>query len=149
MCCSADVTFLKFEDLPLHDSLSALTKFSPSTPRKMGASTELCVEMNCRHKLNEKIRWLFEMRRCNETLIHACQCHDANCQSSACHEMRKVVTHTGTCQKKNEGGCDICKTLDKLCYFHAHVCLDAVCLVYACQINKQRVKDKREQSAQN
>jgi len=33
------------------------------------------------------------IQRCIQSLVHACQCRDANCRLPSCHKMKRVVAH--------------------------------------------------------
>ena len=59
------------------------------------------------------------IQRCIQSLVHACQCRDANCRLPSCHKMKRVVSHTKQCKRKTNGGCPICKQLIALCCYHA------------------------------
>uniref|UniRef100_A0A6P4FM40 histone acetyltransferase n=1 Tax=Drosophila rhopaloa TaxID=1041015 RepID=A0A6P4FM40_DRORH len=59
------------------------------------------------------------IQRCIQSLVHACQCRDANCRRPSCHKMKRVVQHTKNCRRKTDGGCPICKQLIALCCYHA------------------------------
>jgi len=37
------------------------------------------------------------IQRCIESLVHACQCRDANCKLAVCEKMKRVVSHTKMC----------------------------------------------------
>ena len=82
------------------------------------------------------------IQRCINSLMHACQCRDTNCQSPSCHKMKRVVSHTRQCKRKSQGGCPICKQLIALCCYHAKVCQDAKCPVYFCQNIKQKLRQE-------
>ena len=62
------------------------------------------------------------IQRCIQSLVHACQCRDANCRLPSCHKMKRVVSHTKQCKRKTNGGCPICKQLIALCCYHAKLC---------------------------
>ena len=63
------------------------------------------------------------IQRCIQSLVHACQCRDANCNLPGYHKMKRVVAHTKQCKKKNpNAGCPICKQLIALCCYHAKIC---------------------------
>lgn len=62
------------------------------------------------------------IKRCIQSLIHACQCRDANCRNASCHRMKRVVQHTKACKMKVNGHCPICKQLIALCFYHAKHC---------------------------
>ena len=62
------------------------------------------------------------IQRCIRSLVHACQCRDANCRLPSCHKMKRVVSHTKACKRKTNGGCPICKQLIALCCYHAKLC---------------------------
>merc|ERR1719412_842363 len=85
------------------------------------------------------------IQRCINSLVHACQCRDANCRSPSCHKMKRVVSHTRQCKRKSNGGCPICKQLIALCCYHAKVCQEAKCPVPFCQSIKQKLKQQQLQ----
>lgn len=62
------------------------------------------------------------IQRCIQSLVHACQCRDANCRLPSCQKMKRVVQHTKMCKRKTNGGCPICKQLIALCCYHAKHC---------------------------
>ncbi len=88
---------------------------------------------------------LTAIQRCIASLVHACQCRDANCRSQSCHKMKRVVTHTRQCKRKSNGGCPICKQLIALCCYHAKVCQEAKCPVHFCQNIKQKLRQQQLQ----
>ena len=83
------------------------------------------------------------VQRCIQTLVHTCQCRDANCQSQSCHKMKRVVAHVRKCKKKSTGGCTICKQFIALCCHHAKVCQEANCQVHWCKDIKRKLKEHR------
>ena len=85
------------------------------------------------------------IQRCIQSLVHACQCRDANCRLPSCHSMKRVVTHTRNCQRKWNGGCPICKKVIALCCYHAKVCSEAKCPVQFCQNIKQKLRHQQLQ----
>merc|ERR1719228_3234685 len=85
------------------------------------------------------------IQRCINSLVHACQCRDANCRSPSCHKMKRVVSHTRQCKRKSNGGCPICKQLIALCCYHAKVCQDAKCPVHFCLNIKQKLRQQQLQ----
>ena len=62
------------------------------------------------------------IQRCIQSLVHACQCKDANCRLQSCQKMKRIVGHTKTCKRKTNGVCPICKQLIALCFHHAKHC---------------------------
>ncbi len=54
------------------------------------------------------------IQRCIQSLVHACQCRDANCLLPSCRKMKRVVAHTRSCKRKTNGGCPICKQVRDL-----------------------------------
>ena len=87
----------------------------------------------------------FAIQRCIQSLVHACQCRDANCRLPSCHKMKRVVSHTKQCKRKSNGGCPICKQLIALCCYHAKLCQEAKCPVPFCQSIKQKLKQQQLQ----
>ena len=62
------------------------------------------------------------IQRCIQSLVHACQCRDANCRLASCQRMKRVVQHTKACKTKVNGNCPVCKQLIALCFYHAKYC---------------------------
>ncbi|KAK6291077.1 hypothetical protein J4Q44_G00385190 [Coregonus suidteri] len=67
------------------------------------------------------------IQRCIQSLVHACQCRNANCSLPSCQKMKRVVQHTKGCKRKTNGGCPICKQLIALCCYHAKHCQENKC----------------------
>lgn len=85
------------------------------------------------------------IQRCIQSLVHACQCRDANCRLPSCQRMKRVVTHTKVCKRKTNGGCPICKQLIALCCYHAKHCLEGKCPVPFCSNIKYKMKQQQLQ----
>jgi len=83
--------------------------------------------------------------RCIQSLVHACQCRDANCRLPSCHKMKRIVSHTKGCKRKTNGGCQICKQLIQLCCYHAKFCQEAKCPVPFCLNIKQKLRQQQLQ----
>ena len=81
-------------------------------------------------------------------MVHACQCRSANCGFQSCHKMKRVVSHTRNCKRKNNGDCPICKQLIALCCYHAKVCQDDKCPVQFCQNIKFKLKESDQRKMQ-
>ncbi|TGZ32996.1 hypothetical protein DBV15_08836, partial [Temnothorax longispinosus] len=92
------------------------------------------------------------IQRCIQSLVHACQCRDANCRlrclPSSCQKMKRVVMHTKNCKIKTNGGCLICKQLIALCCYHAKHCQETKCLVPFCSTIKHKIKQQLQQRLQ-
>jgi E1A/CREB-binding protein len=92
------------------------------------------------------------VQKCIQSLVHACQCRDANCRLAPCQKMKRVVTHAKSCQRKMNGGCPICKQLITLCCYHAKHCTETKCAVPFCPNIKlklqQQQADNRMREAQ-
>jgi E1A/CREB-binding protein len=92
------------------------------------------------------------VQKCIQSLVHACQCRDANCRIAACQKMKRVVMHAKSCQRKMNGGCPICKQLITLCCYHAKHCTETKCPVPFCPNIKlklqQQQADNRMREAQ-
>jgi len=88
------------------------------------------------------------VQRCITSLVHACQCRNANCQIQQCIRMKKVVTHTKNCKKKSYGGCPICTQLIALCLYHAKFCQETKCLVPFCFNLKSKIKQQEQAQRQ-
>lgn len=87
----------------------------------------------------------FFLQRCIHSLVHACQCRDANCRLPSCAKMKRVVTHTKVCKRKTNGGCPICKQLIALCCYHAKHCQETKCPVPFCSNIKHKLKQQQLQ----
>ena len=85
------------------------------------------------------------IQRCIQSLVHACQCRDANCRLHSCQKMKRVVAHTKSCRRKSNGGCPVCKQLVALCCYHAKHCNENKCLVPFCQQLKQKIRQQQLQ----
>jgi E1A/CREB-binding protein len=85
------------------------------------------------------------IQRCIQSLVHACQCRDANCRLPSCQKMKRVVTHTRICKRKTNGGCSICKQLIALCCYHAKHCQETKCPVPFCSNIKAKLKQQQVQ----
>jgi E1A/CREB-binding protein len=83
------------------------------------------------------------IQRCIQSLVHACQCRDANCLLPSCRKMKRVVSHTKSCKRKTNGGCPICKQLIALCCYHAKLCNEAKCPVPFCLNIKQKLRQQQ------
>lgn len=85
------------------------------------------------------------IQRCIQSLVHACQCRDANCRLPSCQKMKRVVTHTRSCKRKTNGGCPICKQLIALCCYHAKHCTETKCPVPFCLNIRQKLRQQQLQ----
>ncbi|XP_016988562.1 histone lysine acetyltransferase CREBBP-like [Drosophila rhopaloa] len=85
------------------------------------------------------------IKRCIQTLVHACQCRDCHCRRPSCHKMKRVVQHTKNCWRKTNGGCPICKQLVALCCYHAKHCQEVKCTVPFCPNIKHKLKQQQLQ----
>lgn len=85
------------------------------------------------------------IQRCIQSLVHACQCRDANCRLPSCQKMKRVVTHTRSCKRKTNGGCPICKQLIALCCYHAKHCTETKCMVPFCLNIRQKLRQQQLQ----
>nr|XP_044635118.1 histone acetyltransferase p300 isoform X2 [Equus asinus] len=85
------------------------------------------------------------IQRCIQSLVHACQCRNANCSLPSCQKMKRVVQHTKGCKRKTNGGCPICKQLIALCCYHAKHCQENKCPVPFCLNIKQKLRQQQLQ----
>uniref|UniRef100_A0AAY4BVY9 histone acetyltransferase n=1 Tax=Denticeps clupeoides TaxID=299321 RepID=A0AAY4BVY9_9TELE len=85
------------------------------------------------------------IQRCIQSLVHACQCRNANCSLPSCQKMKRVVQHTKGCKRKTNGGCPICKQLIALCCYHAKHCQEAKCPVPFCLNIKHKLRQQQLQ----
>lgn len=94
------------------------------------------------------------IQRCIQSLVHACQCRDANCRLPSCHKMKRVVQHAKSCKRKSNQqggaqpqapGCPICKQLIALCCYHAKHCTEGKCPVPYCINIKHKLKQQQLQ----
>ncbi|XP_041359356.1 CREB-binding protein-like isoform X4 [Gigantopelta aegis] len=84
------------------------------------------------------------IQRCIQSLVHACQCRDANCRLHSCQKMKRVVAHTKSCRRKTNG-CPICKQLIALCCYHAKHCDEHKCQVPFCHQLKHKLRQQQLQ----
>ncbi|XP_068160913.1 histone acetyltransferase p300 isoform X2 [Antennarius striatus] len=85
------------------------------------------------------------IQRCIQSLVHACQCRNANCSLPSCQKMKRVVQHTKSCKRKTNGGCPICKQLIALCCYHAKHCQEKKCPVPFCLNIKHKLRHQQLQ----
>ena len=85
------------------------------------------------------------IQRCIQSLVHATQCHDTDCQLPSCRKMKRIVTHTKSSKCKVNGGCSICKQLITLCCHHARVCNEPRCRIPFCLNIKQKMRQQQVQ----
>ena len=86
------------------------------------------------------------IQRCIQSLVHSCQCRDANCRMPSCQKMKRVTAHTRGCKRKTNGGCPICKQLISICVYHAKQCQEAKCGVPFCLNIKGKLRYQQMQS---
>nr|XP_034986339.1 CREB-binding protein isoform X2 [Zootoca vivipara] len=85
------------------------------------------------------------IQRCIQSLVHACQCRNANCSLPSCQKMKRVVQHTKGCKRKTNGGCPVCKQLIALCCYHAKHCQENKCPVPFCINIKHKLRQQQLQ----
>ncbi|TRY97269.1 hypothetical protein DNTS_020570 [Danionella cerebrum] len=85
------------------------------------------------------------IQRCIQSLVHACQCRNANCSLPSCQKMKRVVQHTKSCKRKTNGGCPVCKQLIALCCYHAKHCQENKCPVPFCLNIKHKLRQQQIQ----
>ncbi|XP_043945276.1 CREB-binding protein [Protopterus annectens] len=85
------------------------------------------------------------IQRCIQSLVHACQCRNANCSLPSCQKMKRVVQHTKGCKRKTNGGCPVCKQLIALCCYHAKHCQENKCPVPFCVNIKHKLRQQQLQ----
>lgn len=82
------------------------------------------------------------IRRCVQSLVHACSCVDPQCKEVPCSKMKRVIAHTKVCRRKANGGCPVCKPLVALCCYHAKHCTEVKCWVSFCASIKHKAKQQ-------
>ncbi|CAJ0578488.1 unnamed protein product, partial [Mesorhabditis spiculigera] len=87
------------------------------------------------------------IQRCIASLVHACQCRDANCRRMSCHKMKRVVQHTKMCKKRVNSACPVCKQLIALCCYHAKHCQRDGCQVPFCMNIRQKLSEQKRSMA--
>ncbi|XP_023700181.2 histone acetyltransferase p300-like [Paramormyrops kingsleyae] len=85
------------------------------------------------------------IQRCVQSLLHACQCRNANCSLPSCQKMKRVVQHCKGCKRKTNGGCPVCKQLIALCCYHAKHCQENTCPVPFCLNIKHKLRQQQLQ----
>lgn len=83
------------------------------------------------------------IKRCIESLQHACECAVANCHLPKCHHMKKVVQHTNLCRKRSKMDCPVCVQLIALCCYHVDSCELSECPVPFCSNFRQTLQARK------
>ncbi|VDN60384.1 unnamed protein product [Dracunculus medinensis] len=100
------------------------------------------VEVN-EDRPNSSAGRLESIQRCIQSLVHACQCRDANCRRPSCKNMKRVVMHARSCRKRSSATCPICKQLIALCCYHAKHCDGNACSVPFCSNIRKKLQDQK------
>ncbi|XP_045763305.1 histone lysine acetyltransferase CREBBP isoform X10 [Maniola jurtina] len=125
--------------VPCHDK-----EGHPHRMEKLGLDLDVGAPGDAKQANPQEARKL-SIQRCIQSLVHACQCRDANCRLPSCQKMKRVVTHTKICKRKTKGDCPICKQLIALCCYHAKHCQETKCSVPFCSSIKQKLKQQQVQ----
>ena len=80
--------------------------------------------------------------KCNEFLVHACQCKDANGNLQSYHKMKCVVAHAKVCRKKPNSRCPLCKQVIAICCYHAKHCNEDKCKMPYCLQIKHKLQQR-------
>lgn len=112
---------------------------------KLGLGLDDASSPSDNNKANPQEARKLSIQRCIQSLVHACQCRDANCRLPSCQKMKRVVQHTKNCKRKTNGGCPICKQLIALCCYHAKNCQETKCPVPFCPNIKHKLKQQQLQ----
>ncbi|KAH7662576.1 Protein CBP-1 a, partial [Aphelenchoides avenae] len=81
-------------------------------------------------------------KRCVESLVHACECRDANCRRPTCHKLKKVVKHVKLCKKRQQTTCPVCKQAIALSCYNAKQCNLTLCRVPFCSSVRHKLKSR-------
>ncbi|XP_036420964.1 histone lysine acetyltransferase CREBBP-like [Colossoma macropomum] len=104
----------------------------------------LCNECNkAPTKSSESQR--LSIQRCILSLLHACQCRNANCPLPSCQKMKRVAQHLKHCKRNTSGGCPVCRQFIALCYCHAKHCQENICLVPFCLTIKHKLRLRQQE----
>lgn len=57
-----------------------------------------------------------------ESLLHAMQCQDSNCNTRSCARKKVFLAHTKTCKRQLVGGCIPCMQVFKLFCYNLKIC---------------------------
>ncbi|CAG4940100.1 unnamed protein product [Colias eurytheme] len=117
----------------------------PHKMEKLGLDLDVGSSPGDMKQANPQEARKLSIQRCIQSLVHACQCRDANCRLPSCQKMKRVVTHTKICKRKTKGDCPICKQLIALCCYHAKHCQESKCSVPFCSSIKQKLKQQQVQ----
>lgn len=117
----------------------------PHKMEKLGLDIDVGASPGDMKQANPQEARKLSIQRCIQSLVHACQCRDANCRLPSCQKMKRVVTHTKICRRKTKGDCPICKQLIALCCYHAKHCQETKCSVPFCSSIKQKLKQQQVQ----
>ncbi|XP_063635647.1 histone acetyltransferase p300-like [Cydia splendana] len=117
----------------------------PHRMEKLGLDIDVGSSPGDMKQANPQEARKLSIQRCIQSLVHACQCRDANCRLPSCQKMKRVVAHTKICKRKTKGDCPICKQLIALCCYHAKHCQETKCSVPFCSSIKQKLKQQQVQ----
>ncbi|CAB0012922.1 unnamed protein product [Nesidiocoris tenuis] len=117
----------------------------PHKMEKLGLDLDDGSSPSDTNKANPQEARKLSIQRCIQSLVHACQCRDANCRLPSCQKMKRVVQHTKICKRKANGHCPICKQLIALCCYHAKYCQETKCPVPFCLNIKHKMKQQQLQ----
>ncbi|XP_055355018.1 protein cbp-1-like [Paramacrobiotus metropolitanus] len=87
-------------------------------------------------------RWAM-VERLLQTLLHVGYCHSDTCSVRACQNIKRLISHTRTCQLKFTEECSLCWPLIALCCYHAKQCNECQCLVPFCQAIRPEWEQQR------
>lgn len=118
---------------------------SPTAQPSPGARASLSSNKVETESMDPQESRRLNLQRCLQSLIHACQCHNANCSLPSCQEMKRVVQHSKRCRRKTNGGCPVCKKLIELCCYHAKYCQENTCPVLWCPKIKYKMRQPQIQ----
>jgi E1A/CREB-binding protein len=64
-----------------------------------------------------------------DTMLHAVQCHNVNCEFQNCAQCKRFIQHIKECTEASKFQCSFCNKLLSPIWFHAKTCSDQNCPV--------------------
>ncbi|KAI6195786.1 hypothetical protein M3Y94_01029000 [Aphelenchoides besseyi] len=133
-------TATDFNILSLVDSSSSS---NVEACRDCGSNDDKQFCNDCTHKSRNE-----SVEKCTQSLVHACQCQDADCHHLHCMKMKRVVQHTKLCKRRQTMNCSLCKQLIAICCYHAKHCNLADCPVPFCLDIRQKLQEHEQSQNQ-
>ncbi|MCL7024325.1 hypothetical protein MKW94_012128 [Papaver nudicaule] len=80
-----------------------------------------------------------------DSVVHASQCREPQCQYGVCLNIKEFYFHGVLCIKRASGGCILCKKVWYILQLHARSCKNSECHVPRCRDLKEHLKMLQDQ----